>query len=169
MSHDLFQELVKHLSDLVLVYRHLLDTVRKEKQLLLKADLIQLKESNAAKEKMLAKIKSLESLWLATAHKIYNEFGKKTESPRLLEVANLLSGAQQEKLMQLRSVLNLLIQRTAAVNKQNEVLTQSALAHISGAMKAIKKTLNKNSNYEKKGTRSETQAETSGRLVSKEV
>ena len=169
MKNELFQDLVKHLSDLVLVYRHLLDTVRKEKQLLLKADLVSLKECNKAKEKMLAKIKQLEDKWTDTAMQIYALLGKKESTPRLLDIATHYAGAQQDKLMQLRSVLNLLIQRSAAVNKQNETLTHSALTHISGAMKAITSTLNKNSNYEKKGKRSEKAGEKSGRLVSKEV
>jgi len=172
MKNELFQELVKHLSQLVLVYRHLLDLVRKEKQLLLNADLETLKEITDSKEKMLKKIKDLENQWMATAVKIYSATGLKAQdqSPRLAEIATQYFGKDQEKLVRIRAVLNLLVQRTSAVNRQNETLTQSALSHVSGAMTAIKNTLNKkNSTYEKKGKRNEQPSETSGRLVSKEV
>lgn len=168
-KQELFDQLVKHLSQLVLVYRHLLDAVRKEKQILLKAELAALQESNKSKEKMLKKISDLEKDWMNVATQIHALMGRDTGEPRLSEIATHFDGIQRDKLLQLRSVLNLLVQRTSAVNRQNESLTQSALSHISGAMKAIKDTLNKNSNYEKKGTRSEPSTKTSGRLMSKEV
>lgn len=168
MKHELFNDLVKHLNELVRVYRHLLETVRREKQLLLKADMPELDECNKAKEAMLMKVSELERKWTGTSHQILLLLGKDLESPRLLEIATQFDGVERDKLMQLRSVLNLLVQRIATVNKHNETLTQAALAHISGAMQAIKTTLNKNSNYEKKGKRSEA-PENSGRLVSKNV
>jgi len=168
MKNDLFKDLVQHLGDLVRVYRHLLETTRREKQLLLKADLEALTECTKSKEKMLEKINELDKKWSSTAVQLSLLFGKGAEVPRLIDIATQFDGAQRDKLMQLRSVLNLLVQRISGVNKDNEGLTHSALAHISGAMQAIKQTLNKNSNYEKKGKRSET-PETSGRLMSKNV
>ncbi len=169
MKHSLYKDLVQHLNELVRVYRHLLETVRREKQLLLKADIVALDECTKAKEMMLAKVNELEKKWMTTAKQIYLLLDKKDfESPRLLDIATKYDGAERDKLLQLRSVLNLLVQRIIGVNKDNEALTQSALSHISGAMQAIKQTLNKNSNYEKKGKRSDAN-ETTGRLVSKNV
>lgn len=169
MKMDLYHELIQHLNQLVVLYRQLLDTVRKEKQLLLKVDLPLLTESNKNKEQIISKIKSLESDWMAVAEQLYIVLGLKAEPPRLSEIARYFTGDEQSKLLQVQSVMNLLIQRTAAANKENEELVHNALTHISGAMKAIRETLNKNSVYAKKGTKNEAPAQTSGRLVSKEV
>lgn len=169
MKLELYDELVKNLSQLVLVYRHLLLSVRREKQILLRAELQALSESNIAKEALVARVKDLEDKWMGTADKLCKNLGLEESTPRLSEIAGRFEGAQREKLMQLQSVLNLLIRRTTSINKQNDVLIQSALTHIGGAMKSIRDTLSKNSTYEKKGTRSDAPTETSGRLVSKEA
>jgi hypothetical protein len=169
MKQQLFLELVKHLNQLVLVYRHLFDTVRKEKAILLNADLNSLSEVNQAKELMLKKINELEKKWLAVATQMQPALGLSSQIPRLQEIAEAYSGAEKEKLLRFRTVLNILIQRTSTLNKQNDQLAKSALSHIAGAMQAFTDTLNKKSTYEKKGKRSESSMETSGRLVSKEV
>lgn len=169
MKHQLFGELVQHLNHLVTVYRHLLDTVRKEKQILLKADLQSLTDNNATKEAMLHKINELEKKWMQVAESIHQNFGLKETTPRLSEIASLYEGEKQQKLLRFKTVLNLMIQRTSTLNKQNEQLAQSALSHIAGAMQSITETLNKKSPYEKKGKRAESALETSGRLVSKEA
>lgn len=169
MKEQLFLELEKNLNQLVRVYRLLFETVRKEKAVLLTADLQVLPELNQAKELMLKKINELESKWMQVAVEIQKNFSLQSENPRLLEIAEIYSGAKKEKLLRFRTVLNLLIQRTSSINKQNDQLAKSALSHIAGAMQAFTDTLNKKSNYEKKGKRSESSQETSGRLVSKEV
>jgi hypothetical protein len=169
MKQQLFLELVKHLNQLVLVYRHLFDTVRKEKAMLLSADLQGLSDVNQAKELMLKKINEIEKKWMAVASEMQPVLGLSATTPRLLEIAESYTGAEREKLLRFRTVLNLIIQRTSALNKQNDQLAKSALSHIAGAMQAFTDTLNKKSNYLKKGKRSESSMETSGRLVSKEV
>lgn len=169
MREQLYTEIVKHLNQLVLVYRHLFDTVRQEKAVLIHADLQVLPELNERKELMLKKINELEKQWMDVAVQMIPVLGLSADTPRLLEIAQAYQGERQEKLMRFRTVLNLLIQRTAAMNRQNDQLTRSALSHITGAMQAFTETLNKKSNYEKKGKRSESSMETSGRLVSKEV
>lgn len=169
MKNELFSSLEKNLLQLVRVYRLLFETVRREKNVLIRADLEQLPEINETKEILLKKINQLESGWTQLAMDMQKEMNLKTDPPRLLEIANGFSGEQKEKLLRLRTVLNLLINRTSQMNKQNEPLAQSAISHIAGAMQAFTETLNKKSNYEKKGKRSESSLETSGRLVSKEV
>lgn len=169
MKMDLYHELVKQLNQLVMVYRQLLDTVRKEKQILIDVDLTSLAENNKLKETLLVKINELEVQWMAIGLELYAVCGVKEEAPRLSEIARYFTGAEQDKLLQIQTLLNLLVQRAAAANKENEELIRSALTHISGAMKAIRDTLSKNSTYEKKGKKNEAPAQTSGRLVSKEV
>jgi hypothetical protein len=169
MKMELYQELVKHLNQLVLCYRSLLDTVRTEKQILMIVDLPALAVNNKVKEQYLRQIKDLENEWMSVAAKLYVLFGITLDEPRLSEIARYFTGEEQNKILQMQSLLNLLIQRTATVNKENEELIRSALTHINGAMSSIRATLSKNSTYAKKGKKNETPVETSGRLVSKEV
>lgn len=169
MKQQLFLDLEKNLNQLVRVYRLLFETVRREKAILIHADLQSLGEVNHAKELMLKKINELEIQWMNVAAEMQNFFSLPSQTPRLADIAEAYSGPQKEKLLRFRTVLNLLIQQTATLNKQNDQLAKSALSHIAGAMQAFTDTLNKKSNYEKKGKRSESSMETSGRLVSKEV
>lgn len=147
----------------------LFETVRTEKAVLLGADMQVLPALNEKKELLLKKINELENKWMSVATEMQTQFGSTTQTPRLLELASAYDGAKKEKLLRFRTVLNLLIERTSKINKQNDQLAKSALSHITGAMQAFTETLNKKSNYEKKGKRSDSSQQTSGRLVSKEV
>jgi hypothetical protein len=63
--------------------------------------------------------------------------------------------------------MELLLKRVQEHNRQNEVLVQSALNNITGAMNAIKGTLQEKTTYKKKG---EVEGHTSaGQLVSREA
>ena len=169
MKEQLFLELEKNLHQLVRVYRLLFETVRTEKAVLLGADMHVLPELNTKKELLLKKINELENKWMSVAAEMQAAFKLPAQTPRLLEIASAYDGAKKDKLLRFRTVLNLLIERTSVTNKQNDQLARSALSHITGAMQSFTETLNKKSNYEKKGKRSESSKETSGRLVSKEV
>ena len=169
MKEQLFLELVKNLHQLVRVYRLLFETVRADKAILLSADLHVLPELNEKKELLLKKINELEAKWMAVAREMQTQFSLPAQTPRLLDIASAYDGVKKAKLLRFRTVLNLLIERTSRINKQNDQLARSALSHITGAMQAFTETLNKKSTYEKKGKRSEKSKETSGRLVSKEV
>lgn len=169
MRDQLYAELVENLNQLVRVYRHLLDVVRKEKQILVKAQITELSENNKSKEKMVSKAKELEGAWMESAYKLYKELNIKEKDQRLLEIARHFNGEKGEKLHKLHSVLTLLVKRTVEINKANDEYIQSALSHISGAMKAIRETLSQNTNYEKAGKKGKEKLETAGRLMSKEV
>ena len=61
-----FQEMLTvTLEDLIKVYRNLLETVRKEKDILVSTKLDELNENNRTKEAMLVKIRALEEQRLA--------------------------------------------------------------------------------------------------------
>lgn len=170
MKEQLYQDLVQSLNQLVWVYRHLLDTVRKERDILTHAYLDEMQDINQTKEKMLEKVRELEARWTSTALDLYSllQIDVK-QGPQLSELAKYFSTAESQKLHQLRSVLNLLVARTSEVNQYNDKMIQSALSHISGAMQAIRETLSSKAPYAKQGKRTEPARETAGRLVSKEV
>lgn len=162
-----FDKLVNVLEEQITVYRHLLETVRKEKEILVSANLDDLNENNRTKEAMLIKIRALEAQRIKCAVDLAQGLGLSSEQPRLLELARHLEEARAEKLRNVHSVLELLLRRVQEFNKQNETLVQSALHNITGAMNAIKGTLQEKPTYQKKG---EVEGQTSaGQLVSREA
>ena len=163
-----FVRLTKSLDSLVTVYRHLLELVRKENDVLVRADLNELPSINKSKEKMLLKVNELESKWTLAAATLAKEL-KLDEEPRLLSLARKLDSEKSEKLQQIHSVLTMLVQRISEINKKNETLVQSALSHINGAMESIADTLNENPTYKNSGGMKAENEGASGRLVQKEV
>lgn len=164
---ELTISLVSILEEQIRVYRHLLDCVRKEKDILISANLDDLNENNRTKEAMLIKVRALESQRLELATQIWRELKLDGEAPRLLEIARHLGSDLADKLRNIHSVLELLLKRVQEFNKHNESLVQAALSNITGAMNAIKGTLAEKPTYQKKG---EVEGTTSaGQLVSREA
>lgn len=143
--------LLSTLDEQIKVYRALLDVVRKEKEILVSANLDDLNENNRAKEAMLIKIRALENDRVKWAAVVHSDLGLEGNEPRLLEIARYLDSAQADQLRNVHSVLELLLRRVQEYNRQNEQLVQSALTNITGAMKAIKGTLEAKPTYQKKG------------------
>jgi flagellar biosynthesis/type III secretory pathway chaperone len=159
--------LLSTLEEQIKLYRHLLEVVRKEKDILVSANLDELNENNRAKEAMLIKIRALESERMKAALEVHNELRLQGEEPRLLEIARHLDSARADQLRNIHSVLELLLRRVQEYNRQNEQLVQSALTNITGAMKAVKGALEEKPTYQKKGeVEGHTQA---GQLVSREA
>ncbi len=161
------QNLINVLEDQIKVYRHLLEIVRKEKDILISANLDDLNENNKSKEAMLLKIRALEAQRLAAAADLGNTLNIGAAQPRLLELAKHLPEAEGDKLRNIHSVLELLLRRVQEYNRGNEVLVQSALNNITGAMKAIKGTLDEKATYQKQGAVEGHTA--SGQLVRREA
>src|SRR5688500_11038698 len=135
-SKESIQKLEKSNDDLIKAYRHLLGVVRKEKEILISADLNNLNENNKTKEAMLIKARELEEIRLQAARELAQHEGL-PETSRLLEFARHLGGEAGERFRSLHSVLDLLLRRVKEHNVQNEVLVNSALDNITGAMGSI--------------------------------
>lgn len=166
-TQEMIHALVVVLEDQIRVYRHLLEIVRKEKDILVSANLDDLNENNRAKESMLLKIRSLEAQRLHVALEVFRALGLQGDYPRLLEMARHLDEVNSDKLRNIHSVLELLLKRVQEYNRQNEALVQAALTNITGAMNAIKNTLADKPMYQKKG---EVEGvTTAGQLVSREA
>lgn len=163
-----YQRLVTNLEELTKLYRQLLDVVRQEKELLVKADMDKLKENNEAKEALLFKIKSIDALRVRYASELAGQVRADTDHPRLLEIAKNLGGAEGERLRVIHSALDLLIKRLSTINKENEEVAQSALTNLGGALNNIKDTLSGKKTYEKKG-QMQRGPENAGHFVSKEA
>lgn len=164
---ELTSQLVTVLEEQIKVYRTLLEVVRKEKEILVSANLDELNENNRSKEAMLLKIRALETQRMKVATELSLALNLSAESPRLLEIAKHLELEPGDKLRNLHSVLELLLRRVQEYNRQNETLVQNALSNITGAMNSIRGTLQEKATYQKKG---EVEGHaSSGQLVSREA
>lgn len=163
------QPLIQHLDQLVTVYRHLLEAVRRENESLVAARTTELPEINEAKEKLILKVRELDEKWQLAADELGQLLGLQNPKPRLMELAIALQGEERTKLEQLHSVLNMLVQRITELNKKNELLVQAALAHIAGAMGSITQTLNENPTYGSRGGMAAENKQAQGRLVQRQV
>jgi hypothetical protein len=166
-SLELFKKIETQLEDLVKVYRHLLGVVRKEREILIAANLDDLNENNKTKEAMLIKARQIEEARLTTVKNLTTLEGW-SESTKLLDLAKLIGGDSGERLRNLQTVLELLLKRVKDHNSQNEVLVKSALDNITGAIGSIRDTLKDKPTYKKSGG-IESRPTESGQLVSKEI
>ncbi len=163
-----YLKLKGNLEDLTKLYRTLLDTVRKEKEIYLKADLKELHEINQGKETLLMKIKMVDTLRIKHAQELAVQIGADSENPRLLDIAKYLQGEAADRLRGLHAALDLLLKRLTEINKENEEYAQKALSTLNGAMTNIKETLSGKKTYEKKG-QMKSGPDQAGNFVRKEV
>ncbi len=163
-----YQRLLVNLEELTTLYRQLLDLVRKEKQLLIDAQMEKLQENNENKENLLFKIKSTDGLRARYAAELATLVHADAENPRLLDIAKNLGGPEGERLRVIHSALDLLIRRLSTLNKENEEVAQSALKNLGGALNNIKDTLSGKKTYGGKG-QVQRGPEQAGHFVSKEI
>lgn len=163
-----FEELVTNLKQLIKVHRSLLENLRNEKEILIAADLNDLNENNKAKEKILVKAGELERKRIELVKAFASSIEIKTQDPSLLDLAKNIDFKNGDILRNLHSALVLLLKRVKETNEQNEVLVNSALENVTGAMQSIKQTVAEKPVYEGKGQIKEG-AQQSGRLVSREA
>ncbi len=168
MNDVLYTELFENLENLVKVYRSLLETVRREKEILVASRLDELNENNKTKDTILLRIRSLENGRMKCARDLASALGADVDQPRLLDIASRADVGQQDRLRNMHSVLELLLRRVSEVNKQNEELVQAALSTITGAMNEIRDGLKPKTTYARQGAIAPVKAE-GGNLVRKEA
>jgi flagellar biosynthesis/type III secretory pathway chaperone len=163
-----YQRLLANLEELTTLYRQLLDLVRKEKQLLVEANMEKLHENNENKENLLFKIKSTDGLRARYAAELASLVHADADAPRLLDIARNVGGPEGERLRVIHSALDLLIKRLSTLNKENEEVAQTALKSLGGALNNIKDTLSGKKTYGGKG-QVQRGPEQAGHFVSKEA
>ncbi len=139
------------LEDLVKVYRLLLNIVRKEKDILISANLDELAVNNRTKEVALMKAKEVEDFRRLAAIEVAQSEGLDIESTRLLDFARHFDGPVGERLRKMHAVLELLMKRVREHNQYNEVLVGSALNNLTGAMDNLRDNLGAGKTYKKTG------------------
>lgn len=163
------QKLVNNLEELVKLYRSLLECVRKEKDLLIQADIEKINENNLTKEALIHKIRSQDSARERYAKELCSLIGADVSNPRLLEIAKKISGPEADRFRNLHATLDLVVNRVAEINKENAQYAQSALKALNGAMDNIKDTLSPKKTYARQGTMERGGDASSGNFVSKEA
>jgi hypothetical protein len=164
-----YQKLILNLEDLTKLYRQLLEIVRKEKELLIAADIEKLAENNKEKENLLYKIRSQDSARERYAKEFAQVIGGDVTNPRLLDFAKILTGTGAEKRIRtIHSMLEMIVSRVQALNKENEEYAQSALSALNGAMGNVKDTLAGKKTYARKG-KMEYGPDRAGNFVKKEA
>jgi len=166
-SVELYKKMEERLEDLIKIYRHLLGIVRKEREILVAANLNELNENNSAKEAMLLQARRIEEERVLVAKKLAESEGLSANA-RLQDFARHAGGTMGDRLRNMQTVLELLLKRVKEHNSQNEVLVHSALDRITGAMGSICDTLKDKPTYKKSGDKASRPAE-AGQLVSKEA
>ena len=162
-SQNRYLKLIDILENEIKIYRHLLELVRREKEILISPDLEELNKSNEAKEAMVSKLKKLERERQVISRELAEDVGANSDSPRLMEIATKFDQIKGDKLRSLHATLELLVKRIREYNHENERLVRSALENIQGAMGAIKNQISEKSTYQK-GGKLDNQAVSSGEI-----
>ena len=172
---ECYNNLVQVLEEEITVYRHFLDLVRHEYNILVESKLDALIENNKAKDAMITKLKGLERIREKRTRDTTMALGMLSqgmaagnEPITLLQIASKLEMVQADKLRSIHATLELLIKRTKENNAKNEVLVQSALTNIKGALENLKHSLQDKNTYKSEGQVSEGPV-APGRFVSKEA
>lgn len=167
-----YNKLTSSLDELVKLYRNLLDIVRKEKEYLIQSEIEAINASNKAKDAVLTKIRAADIVRERYARDLAQAIGSDAKNPRLLEIAQKMTGVgaspEADRLRQLHSILVLLIERVAEINKANAQYTENALKTLSLALGEVKSTLGGKKVYERKGKLNEG-PNRAGNFVSKEA
>lgn len=164
-----FNELHDVLDRMVRVYRLLLDSVRKERELLIEVNVSELDINNEAKNAALKKLRRLENERVRVVRLLAEHLNLKDEPVKLLDLAAAVNNNANlaEGLRKKHAVLELLVQRVIENNKKNENLAQSALKNVSGALDIIRESTQEKPTYERKGAmKNQGQA---GNLVKRQV
>lgn len=166
-SSESYSKLEKTLDELIKVYRHILQVVRRERDILISANLNELTENNKSKEVAFIKARHLEEERQVAAKELATHEGLELTT-KLVEFARHLGGEAGDRLRSRQSVLELLLKRVREHNQHNEALVKSALENVTGAIGSIRDQLRDKPTYKKSGGIASRPAE-SGQLVSKEV
>jgi len=168
-TQNAYLKLDTNLEDLTKTYRLLLDLLRREKELLLQSDVEKLIESNQAKEACLYKLRAMDAARERYARELAGLVGAEVSAPRLLEIAQKISGPAADRLRTQHSTLDLIIRRVHEINKENETFAQSALSTLNGAMGQLKDTLAPKKTYGRNGKMASVTETAAGNFASKEA
>ena len=165
---DSFAKLIHCLEDEINIYQHMHGLVVREKDLLVKANVADLLESNKAKDNMIVRLKSIERVREEIVRTLGRELLIFDSTPRISQIIKKLPPLRATQLTQLRDVLSLLIDRVSEQNKANEALIHSALKTVRGAIESMRGVKKENKTYRREGDL-QVVGVNSGQFVSREA
>lgn len=168
-SQRAYTQLCESLEGLVKHYRSLLNIVRKEKEILVNADLDKLNDNNRVKEELIIQVSNVEKQRIQHAKSLAESLNMDVEGVKLLDFCPHLSAEKSERMRNYHSVLDLLMKRVQEYHHTNKQLVHTALESITGAMNSVKDTLQENPVYQKKKEEGLQGNLQSGQIVSREA
>jgi hypothetical protein len=144
---EVTNRLLQNLDDLITSYRHLLESVRLERDFLADAQIEKIQQNNEVKEGLLTKIKALDSIRERYAKELANLVKLDSDYPRLLELAQKVPFELGEKLRLSHATLDLILRRLNTLNQQNQKVVETSLQTLHGALNELKDTLSPSKTY----------------------
>jgi len=164
----IYLKLEANLEEITKYYRQMLDLLRREKDILIKAEVEKIEENNKQKELILSRLKSLDALRVKYASDLALQLALDPTQPRLLEIAREIGGLRADKLRGIHAALEILMKKIPELNRENEQYVQSAMTHVQGAMNNVKGALSGPTTYRREGSKDKGM-ETSGHLIRREA
>ena len=165
---DSFAKLIHCLEDEINIYQHLHSLVLREKELLVQTHVVDLIESNKAKDNMIVHLKSIERVREEIVKELAVSLLILDTRPKFSQLIAKLPPSQASQLGQRRDVLALLVERVTQQNKANEALIHSVLKVVRGSLDSIRGVKKENKMYRREGDM-QVVGVNSGQLVSREV
>jgi hypothetical protein len=144
---EVTHRLLQNLDDLVTGYRHLLESIRLEKEFLVESHLEKIQKNNELKEGLLIKIKALDSIRERYAGELAHLVNLDSDYPRLLDLAKKVPFPLGEKLRLSHATLDILLRRLQSLNEQNQRVAETSLQTLHGALNELKETLSPSKTY----------------------
>lgn len=145
------EDLMKTLEAMSFGYEELETALTQERDFLIAADLERLGLNNLKKEKIIYHLRDLEFLREKQALAVAKKVQLATAEPRLLLIAEKLTGDLATKMKNVHAALQKATARVQELNIANETYVRSALNSLSGAMGDVKETLAPKKTYGRSG------------------
>lgn len=137
---SLMNELLEVLDQEELVYRELVETSTKKKEVIIKADIKALEEITSDEQEIASKIKNIENKRISVMEDIANVLNRTTEELTVDAMLEILKNQpkEQEELASIRSRLRTTLAQLKEINEQNQILINQAMEMVEFDMALLK-------------------------------
>lgn len=152
-SKDSIFKLIECLKEEMTMYTILETLVFQERDYLISVTLDKLSENNRQKDEVIVRIRSLERVRLQTVAEISEIF--KIPLEKMNQISNFIHLLPPERALALRQIkteVEIKVQRVWEQNKKNEGLVQAALQTFQNTLGEIKQSISPHRTYQRKGT-----------------
>lgn len=152
MEQDaLIQQLILCLEKQVTDHQTLVDLLQTEKDVLIGASTEELNQLNRLKEELIQKIRMNERQRVEATDRLSRYYIGLKKPVSISDLVKVLPPIYATELKQIQLSLKITLERIQEKNRQNEVLVNSSLRHVRGAIHSMKEHLQINPTYKKEG------------------